>query len=152
MSMVLHAVLGYIFLTFMVRVLTRRPGAQMTQLEFVFVFLTGGVIILSTVGSDHSVTNCTCAVLAVGCMHRFTSRLKLRYPRFGALIDGTPLVLVRRGAWQQGTMSGMRLAPEDVMAAARTKGIHSFDDIEYAVLERNGGISVLEKAKDDHGE
>jgi uncharacterized membrane protein YcaP (DUF421 family) len=145
MSMVLHAVLGYIFLTIMVRVLIRRPGAQMTQLEFVLIFLMGGIIILSTVGQDHSVTNCTCAVLAVGSMHRLTSTLKIRYPKFAVLLDGTPLVLVRKGEWQHETMTGMHLAPEDVMAAARTKGVHSFSDIEYAVLERNGGISVIEK-------
>jgi uncharacterized membrane protein YcaP (DUF421 family) len=145
MSMVLHAAFGYLFLTAMVRVLIRRPGAQMTQLEFVFVFLMGGIIILSTVGKDHSVTNCTCAVLAVGSMHRIISYLKIRHPKFGAFVDGTPLVLVRQGEWQQDTMAGMRLAPEDVMAAARTKGIRSFDDIEYAILERNGGISVIKK-------
>jgi uncharacterized membrane protein YcaP (DUF421 family) len=145
--MVLHAVLGYVFLTMMVRVLVRRPGAQMTQLEFVLVFLMGGVIILSTVGKDHSVTNCTCAVLAVGGMHRLVAGLKIRYPRFGALVDGTPLLLVRKGEWQKDTMGGMRMAPEDIMAAARSKGIRGFHDIEYAVLERNGGISLIEKEK-----
>ena len=61
------------------------------------------------------------------------------------MIDGTPLVLVQRGEWQEETMSGMRLAPEDVLAAARTKGIRGIEEIEYAVLERNGGISVIEK-------
>ena len=145
MSTIIHAVVGYIFLTLMVRVLTRRPGAQMTQLEFVLVFLMGGIIILSTVGKDHSVTNCTCAVLAVGCMHRMVSSFKIRYPRFGALVDGTPLVLFRNGQWEQQTMDGMHLAPEDVLASARTKGIGSFEGIEYAILERNGGISVIEK-------
>lgn len=145
MSTIVHAILGYIFLTAMVRVLTRRPGAQMTQFEFVLVFLMGGIIILSTVGRDHSVTNCTCAVLAVGCMHRLTSGLKLRYPRFGAVLDGTPLVLLKQGDWQGQVMEGMGLAPEDVMAAARTKGIRSIDKIDYAILERNGGISVIEK-------
>ncbi len=149
MYTIVHAIFGYIFLTVMVRVLTRRPGGQMTQLEFVLVFLMGGIIILSTVGKDHSVTNCTCAALAVGCMHRFVSSMKLRFPRFGALVDGTPLVLVRNGEWQQDIMSGMRLAPEDVMGAARTKGIGSFDNIAYAVLERNGGISVIEKKDND---
>ena len=151
MSMILHAILGYIFLTVMVRVLIRRPGAQMTQLEFVLIFLMGGVIILSTVGKDHSLTNCTCAVLAVGCMHRLTSSLKIRFPRFALVVDGTPLMLVEKGQWKQDVMDGMRLAPEDVMAAARTKGIRSFDNIEYAILERNGGISVIEKEKDEDG-
>ncbi|MGI4755583.1 MAG: DUF421 domain-containing protein [Janthinobacterium lividum] len=150
MYTILHAIFGYLFLSLMVRVLTRRPGGQMTQLEFVLVFLMGGVIILSTVGMDHSVTNCTCAALTVGCMHRFMSSMKLRFPRFGAILDGTPLVLVRKGEWKQDIMDGMRLAPEDVMGAARTKGIGSFDEIDYAILERNGGISVIEK--DDAGE
>lgn len=115
----------------------------MTIFEFVIVFLIGGVIILSTVGNDRSVTNCTCAVIAVGFLHRSVSYAKGRFPRFGALIDGTPLVLFKNGEWQQEAMKGMHLAPEDVMAAARTKGVRELSGIEYAILERNGAISII---------
>ena len=52
MGTVLHAIAGYFFLMIVVRVLTRRPGGQLTLGDFVLVFLMGGVIILSTVGSD----------------------------------------------------------------------------------------------------
>jgi len=152
MATIIHAVLGYIFLTVIVRVLTRRPGAQLTLFEFVLVFLMGGVIILSTVGNDRSVTNCTCAVIAVGCMHRVTSWLKVRYAAFGELLDGTPLVLVRKGEWQDGTMKGMRLDPEDVMASARLNGLRTFEQIDYAILERNGGISIVKKEEESEEE
>ena len=140
-----HAIVGYFLLLIVVRVLTRRPGAQMTMFEFVIVFLMGGVIILSTVGNDRSVTNCTCAVIVVGLLHRSVSWLKTRNPRFGAFLDGTPLVLYKHGHWQDEVMQRMRLAPDDVMAAARTKGMRSLDDVDYAILERNGGISTFEK-------
>ena len=73
MYSLVHAALGYFLLLIVVRVLTRRPGAQMTMFEFVIVFLMGGVIILSTVGNDRSVTNCTCAVIIVGFLHRSLS-------------------------------------------------------------------------------
>ena len=152
MATIVHAVLGYIFLTAIVRFLVRRPGAQMTLFEFVLVFLVGGVIILSTVGNDRSVVNCTCAVLAVAAMHRTTSWLKLRVPRFGEWLDGTPLVLVKRGVWQEDVLRGMRLAPEDVMASARLNGVRSFEQIDYAILERNGGISIIKKEDDSKGE
>ncbi len=148
MYTLVHAIVGYFFLMIVVRVLTRRPGAQMTLFEFVIVFLMGGVIILSTVGNDRSVTNCTCAVICVGFLHRATSWAKAKSPRLGAFLDGTPLVLLKKGQWQDEVMQGMRLAPEDVMAAARTKGIRSFEDIDYAILERNGGISVMEKEEE----
>jgi uncharacterized membrane protein YcaP (DUF421 family) len=144
-STIVHAVLGYIFLTLVVRTLVRRPGGQLTQFEFVLIFLMGGVIILSTVGHDRSVTNCTCAVIAVGGMHCGVSLLKLRFPTFGRIVDGTPLVLIRKGAWQDSVLKGMCLDHEDVMASARTKGVKRPEDIDYAVLERNGTITVLKK-------
>ena len=123
----------------------------MTLFEFVIVFLMGGVIILATVGHDRSVTNCTVAVMAIGLLHRFISWVKMRSPRLGAIIDGTPLVLLKNGEWQQEAMHGMRLAPEDVMAASRTKGIHDFSQIQYAILERNGGISIIQREDEGDG-
>lgn len=143
MITVVHAALGYIFLLLVVRVLTRRPGAQMTLFEFVIVFLIGGVIILSTVASDRSSTNCVCAILTVGMMHRLVSWAKSHSPKIGAIVDGTPLVLLKDGEWQTEVMRGMYLDPEDIMAAARGKGINSIFDVKYAILERNGAISII---------
>ena len=148
MYTLLHAIFGYFFLLLIVRVLTRRPGAQLTQFEFVIVFLIGGVIILSTLANDRSVTNSTCAVMVVGLMHRLVSWAKSRNSRLGAIIDGTPLVLMKHGEWQQEVMHGMKMQPEDVMAVARAKGIRSMEEIEYAVLERNGAISVFKKQEE----
>ena len=145
MYTIIHAILGYFFLLLTVRVLTRRPGAQMTMFEFVIIFLMGGIIILTTVGDDKSVTNCTCAVITAGLMHRMVSGLKSRYPRFGAVVDGTPLILLEQGQWKKDVMDHMGLADDDVMASARTKGMRTLEQIKYAILERNGGISVIQK-------
>ncbi len=146
MATILHCIAGYLFLLLTVRVLSRRPGAQMTLFEFVIVFLIGGIIILSTVGNDRSMTNCILAVVTVGLLHRLVSGAKTKWPRLGALVDGKPVLLFKRGEWQQRAMTCMKLAPEDVMASARTKGISTLEQIDYAILERNGGISVIKKA------
>jgi uncharacterized membrane protein YcaP (DUF421 family) len=139
--------MGYFFLLLPVRVPSRRPGSQMTPFEFVLVFLIGGVIILSTVGNDRSEINAVCAVVVVGLLHRIVAQLKQRFPSFGRLVDGTPLVLTKNGEWQKEVMDHMRLQETDVMAAARTKGLKSLHDIEYAVLERNGAISIIKTKK-----
>ena len=145
MATILHAVIGYFVLLIIVRVLARRAGAQMTPFEFVIVFLMGGVIILSTVGNDRSVTNCTCAVVAVGFMHRLLAYAKSKSSRLGAIIDGTPLLIIRRGEWQSEVMEGMKLRREDIEAAGRGHGVTRIEDIEYAILERNGRISIIPK-------
>jgi uncharacterized membrane protein YcaP (DUF421 family) len=143
MSTIVHAILGYFFLLLTVRILSRRPGAQLTLFEFVLVFLIGGVIILATVGDDRSVTNCATAIIAVGLMHRFVSWLKSKSSRLGRVIDGTPLILLKDGEWQTEVMEGMQIDREDVMAVGRAKSLKSIDEIKYAILERNGAISII---------
>ncbi len=145
MYTIIHAILGYFFLLLTVRVLSRRPGGQMTLFEFVIVFLIGGVIILSTVGDDRSVTNCVCAVIVIGLMHGLLSWAKTRSPRLGVLVDGTPLVVLQNDEWNDEIMRGMRLDANDIMAAARTKGLRDLSEIKYAILERNGTISIIKK-------
>jgi|SRR5579875_1507529 len=142
MYTILHAIAGYFFLVLVVRVLSRRAGAQMTPFEFVIIFLIGGVIILATVGNDRSETNSVCAVITIVLMHRIVSWLKIRVPAFGRIVDGTPLVVLKNGEWQTEIMEKMRLQDTDVMAAARNKGVKTLDQVRYAILERNGAISV----------
>jgi uncharacterized membrane protein YcaP (DUF421 family) len=148
MLTVIYAIAGYFFLMLAVRLLTRRPGAQMTMFEFVIVFLIGGIVILATVGNDRSITNCGMAILTVGLLHNLVAWVKARSPRFGAIVDGTPLVLVKDGAWVDEAMIGMKMAPEDIMSAARIKGIKSIFDVKYAILERNGTISIIKAKKE----
>ena len=143
MHTILYAIFGYCFLILVVRALSRRPGSQMTPFEFVIIFLIGGVIILAAMGEDRSVTNSVCAIITVAFMHRLVSWLRVRFLTIGALVDGTPLVLLKNGKWQQETMDKMRLKDADVMAAARTKGVKDLSGIKYAILERNGGISII---------
>lgn len=119
----------------------------MTPFEFVLIFLIGGVIILATVGDDHSETNAVCAVITVGLMHRLVSFLKRHFPRFGFLVDGTPLVLLKEGQWQTEVMGKMRVQDMDVMAAARSKGVRTLQEIRYAVLERLGSVSIIKEQK-----
>ncbi len=143
MATLIRAIVGYFVLLLVVRVLTRRAGSQVTPFDFVLIFLMGGTIILSTVGKDRSVTNCTCAIITVGLLHTVLSWAKTKSPRMGRLLDGTPLVVIRKGEWQQEVLHRKKLRFADIEAAARQAGMRQVEDVEYAILERNGRISVF---------
>jgi uncharacterized membrane protein YcaP (DUF421 family) len=143
MSTLLHSVVGYFILLLTIRLLRRRPGSQMTVFEFILIFLIGGVIIASTLGRDRSVTNATCAVIMVAFLHRTVSFLRQRWTSIEKLVDGSPLIVFKGGEWQAEAMHQMKLSPDDVLAAARAKGLRNLDTVDYVVLERNGQISLL---------
>jgi uncharacterized membrane protein YcaP (DUF421 family) len=95
------------------------------------------------VGDDHSFTNALCQIITIASMHYLITLLKQRFPKFGLLVDGTPLVLFEKGRERIENMNKMRILYEDVAAMVRDQGLMRFDQIDYAVLERNGEISVI---------
>jgi uncharacterized membrane protein YcaP (DUF421 family) len=147
MSSILRAIFGYTFLVMMIRIVGRRPGKQMTPFEFVLIFFIGGLILTPTLGDDRSLTNAFCTILTVGLMHFLFAWLKQKSPAFGRVVDGTPLVLLQDHTWQVETMRRMGVNDDDVMAAARDKGLKSLEEIKYAFLERNGEISIIPQSQ-----
>jgi uncharacterized membrane protein YcaP (DUF421 family) len=143
MSAIVRAILGYYFLVFMMRIAGRRPGKQLTPVDFILVFFSGGLVLTAMVSDDKSFANALAQILAIAAAHYLLVLVRAKWPFFGRAIDGTPLVLLDRGKWIVETMRAMRIQDADVMALARDQGVASLDQIDYAVLERNGQISVL---------
>lgn len=144
MAAVLRAVFGYLLLVFMLRIVGRRPGQQMTPFEFVLIFFSGGLALTFMVADDESLTNALSQITAVVLTHYAIAWLKARSNVVGRVVDGTPLILLEHGRWRTETMKNQRIVLADVMAALRSEGLQRLDQVEYAVLERNGEISIIQ--------
>lgn len=143
MGEILRGIFGYCFLVFVVRLAGRRPGSQMTPFDYVLVFFVGGITLTPMVRGDRSLVDAVCIITSIATTHFALAWLKSRCATIGRIVDGTPLVLLEKGHWRTETMRKMRINDQDVMAAARERNIRRLDQIEYAVLERNGEISVI---------
>ncbi|WP_263385666.1 DUF421 domain-containing protein [Granulicella arctica] len=142
-----RAILSYIFLVLVVRIVGRRPGKQITPFEFVLVFFMGGLALTAMVGDDASLTNAFIQILTVALAHFLIAIARTKSSRLARLLDGTPLILLENGMWRSNTLSKMRIQDDDVMAQARDQGVSTLDKIEIAILERNGQISIIEGSK-----
>lgn len=143
MTAILRAIVGYCFLILVVRVAGRRPGKQLAPFEFVLIFFIGGLALTAIVGDERSFTNAACQIIAIALAHYVISWARSKSSRFARLVDGTPLLLLERGCWRARTLTQMHIQDVDVMSSARDKGIAALNQIDHAVLERNGEISIL---------
>ena len=145
MPVVLRAIVACWLLLFAVRVVGRRTASQMAPFDLIVLFLFAGTTITAVLGDDRSMVAAVSAVFTIGLMHIVASELKTRYDWFGRLIDGTPVVVFERGKFNEGQMRRLRLTPQDVMAAARQRGLQRLDQVRYAVAERDGKVSIVEE-------
>jgi uncharacterized membrane protein YcaP (DUF421 family) len=144
MSIVLRAAAGYFILLFAVRLIGRRTASMMAPFDLVLLFLFGGITIGAVMGEDHSFVGAVSAVFTIGLMHILVSWAKLRFRLVSRIIDGTPVVVFEHGRWNETRMRALRLSEQDVMAAARQRGIERLEQIRYAIAERDGKIAIIE--------
>jgi uncharacterized membrane protein YcaP (DUF421 family) len=147
MGTVLRAAAAYVVLLFIIRIVGRRTISQMAPFDLIVLFIVGGLMIQAIVGPDHSMTNGILAVVTVGLLHVGIATLKLRYPRVADIVDGTPVIVFSGGQWRRDRMAQMRVQEQDVMAAAREQGLQRLDQVRFAIVERNGRVTVIRQEK-----
>jgi uncharacterized membrane protein YcaP (DUF421 family) len=138
-----RAVVAYVILLLLIRVTSRRAASPATPFELIMIFLVGGTIIQAVVGDDRSLTNAVTVVLTIGWMHRTFAMLKTRFPRFGRVVDGAPLLVVDEGRWYEDRLKQNQLSHADLLAFARQRGMRRGGEIRDAVYERNGSMSIF---------
>jgi uncharacterized membrane protein YcaP (DUF421 family) len=149
MEITLRAAAAYWVLLFAVRLIGRRTASQMAPFDLIVLFMFAGVTITAVLSDDHSMVGAFSAICAIGLMHILVSMLKARFEWFEHLVDGTPVVVFEAGAFNKERMRKMRLGKQDVMAAARQRGLQRLSQVRYAVAERDGKISIISQEEEE---
>lgn len=144
MDSVLRAIATYVFLLVVLRIAGKRTLSQTTTFDFVLLLIISETTQQAMVDSDHSVTNAFLLIITLVGMSIILSVLKQRYPKLDLLLEGAPLVLIDRGRLLKDRMAKCRVDETEILSAARsTQGLAGLSQIEYAILERDGNISII---------
>ena len=151
MDSVLRALAVFIFLLLVFRIAGRRTLTEMTSFDFVLLLIISEATQNAMIGNDYSVTNGFLVILTLVGVDILLSLVKRRFPDVETWLDGKPMVLVSNGRPLKDRMAHARVDEADVLQAARERqGLARMDDIDYAVLEISGGISVIPKRSAGH--
>jgi uncharacterized membrane protein YcaP (DUF421 family) len=145
MSLVIRAACAYFILLFSVRLIGRRTASMMAPFDLIVLFMFAGITVTAVLGQDKSMAGAFSAICTIGLMHIGVSLGKERWDWFGRLVDGTPIVVFEGGRFNEDRMRMLRLQPQDVLAAARQRGLQRLDQVRYAVAERDGKVSIVEE-------
>lgn len=144
MDSVIRAVAIYAIVWIIFRLAGRRTFAEMTSFDFILLLICGEATQQALLGDDFSITHASIIVLTLVWMDVILSHIKQRSQTADRLMDGLPVVLVANGKLLKHRMNRERVDSEDILEEARKRhGISRIDQIKYAVLERNGSISII---------
>lgn len=144
METVIKATLVYLFLLLLFRLSGKRTLAEVTPFDLILLLIISEAVQSALVDSDNSLTNAFLLVTTLVGLNILLSELKLHSKTAERVLDGAPLLIVENGKPIEQHMRKERVDVDDVLEAAREMhGLESLEQIRYAVLERNGKISVI---------
>ena len=136
----------YVLIVFSVRIMGKRQIGQLKPHELVITILISAVAVVPLEDNSMPLANCILPIMLFVSLEIIVSVISMKSYKFRDLIQGKPVFIIRRGKLNQKLMHEMRFTVDDLVDALRQKNCFDLNDVEDAVIETNGSVSVLPKA------
>ena len=144
MESVLRGLIVYLFLLVVFRISGKRTLSQTTTFDLVLLLIISETTQQAMVDSDHSITNGFLLISTLVGASILLSVLKQKFPRLDLLLEGQPVLIVNNGQLIREVSDKAHVDEEDILNSARLlHGLERMDQIKYAILERDGNISIV---------
>lgn len=144
---VVKTFLYYILVAAIFRVMGKREVGQLGTFDLVVFVLIAELVAMGIEHKANFILHIIPVFLLV-ILQVSISKLSLKNTKFRNLMDGKPIAIIKNGVINIKDMVDQRYTLDDLLLQLREKDIRSLDEVEYAILENNGKLSVFKKGED----
>lgn len=120
--------------------------SEMSPFQLVIIFLIAELAAIPIESPSASLLNGIAAIVALMFLQTFISTIAIKCEWFKNFINGRPSILIEKGEINQKELRNLRITINDLQEQLRIKDIYSFADVEFAIMESNGELSVIPKS------
>jgi uncharacterized membrane protein YcaP (DUF421 family) len=133
----------YLFIVIAIRIFGKKELAQLSVVDLVFILLISNAVQNAMVGPDSTLSGGLVAATTLFMVNYLLKYLQYRFPQFGKLVQGDATMLVYQGKILESHMKKAKISMEELMEAVREHGVKSVTEVDLAIMEVDGSISVL---------
>jgi len=133
----------YIFIIIAIRLFGKKELAQLSIIDLVFILLISNAVQNAMVGSDSSLSGGLVAASTLFIINYLFKYLLYRFPKLGIAVQGVELMLIYKGQLNVANMNKARITREEILEAVREHGVSEIREVDLAVLETDGNISII---------
>jgi len=140
---ILRPVLVYLFLVIVVRLAGRRELAQLNSFDLIVLMMLANTVQNATIGNDNSMVGGLIGVSALLLANYLVVRFLYHHPRVDSVLEGGPTLLIQDGRVIPDNLAREAITEGELLEAVRKQGLGSVAEVQEAVLESGGVISVV---------
>ena len=142
----IRTVILYAIVLFTIRIMGKSELSKMSPFQLVVIFMIAELAAIPIESSTASLINGAVAIFALLFLQVLISLLSIKSERAKNFFNGKPSVLVEKGAINEKELKSLRISINDLMEQLRIGNAPSLAEVEYAIMESNGELSIIPKA------
>ena len=133
----------YFFILIIYRIMGKREVGQLGIIDLIVSILIAELAVISIENFHNNIMLSITPILTLLLLQVTLAFLTLKKPKIRIFLDGNPSIIIKDGKVNYKEMISQKYNLEDLMIQIREKGYRSIEEIEYAILENNGTLSVF---------
>ncbi len=142
-AVAISAVLFFVFVVLLMRLLGKRTTAQMNNFDWVITVAMGSLVASGILSKTVSISDTLVAMLVLGLCQWITSWLVISWPPVARLVKPTPRFLVKDGASLPSALRKERISTDELFSRLRQHGYANIADVKWVIIETDGRFSVI---------
>lgn len=138
---VIRPVIVYFFLLALIRVAGKRTLGSFTSFDLVVLLVLSNTVQNAIIGNDNSLSGGLIGAVVLVALNYLVVRILYKHRKTEHAIEGSAIVLIRHGHFDDANMKRQLISRSELQAAARRQGINRLTDISIARLETDGAVT-----------
>ena len=141
----IRTVIIYVVLLTSMRLMGKRQIGELEISDLITTLLVSEIASLPLTDTSIPVSHAIIPIILLLTFEVISSTLLMKIPPIKKFISTRPTTLIDNGRLCPEQMKKVRLTVDELMSEIRQNGISDIDEVQYAILEQNGKISVIQK-------
>ncbi len=143
LTIIIRTALIYFFLVFVMRIMGKRQIGQMQISELVISLMLSELAVMPIANYNIPILHSLIPIILLIFLEIVSAYLSTKSRKFKKIFDGTPSIIIAHGKIDQKELGKMRLSLDELLGELRLKEVRGIRDVDYALLEQNGQLSVI---------
>ena len=145
----IRTVILYVLAVVSLRIMGKRQIGELQPSDLVVTLLISQIISIPIQDTDIPLVNTIIPIFLLVGFEILTSVFNMKSIKFRSFMQGNPVIIINDGVLNQRLLKDLRFTVDDLLEALRQKEVFDISQVQYAVVETNGQVSVLLKADHD---
>ena len=148
-SILVRTIIIYILLSFSLRIMGKRQLGEMDVVELVSTLLISELASIPIDDPDIPLLNAIIPILLILSAEVILSTVKNKSEKLKESLEGKPTYIIYKGRLSQEALRENRISINELLSEMRSQGVGDISEVNYAILEQNGSLSLLKKNADE---